>query len=105
MNDWIRKLLGEIRQVLSLPCHEATRLVSRALDERLPFRQRLALGLHLFICLWCRRYRNHLLLLRRAWRHLADRMPPAADASSATLSAPARQRIRAALRKAGSSAP
>ena len=49
-----------------IKCKEASRLMSRAMDEPLPLWQRLALTLHLAICDACRNARRQMRLLRAA---------------------------------------
>ena len=55
-----------------LTCKETTRLVSQGLDRELAFGERVALRLHLAICLGCRRAGSQMRLLRRAVRELAE---------------------------------
>jgi hypothetical protein len=55
-----------------IKCREASRLMSRAMDEPLPLWQRLALGLHLAICDACRNARRQMRLLRVAVARLMD---------------------------------
>jgi hypothetical protein len=45
-------------------CRTVTRLVSDALDRRLPWQTRLLIRLHLFICTRCARFRKQMLFLR-----------------------------------------
>jgi hypothetical protein len=56
-----------------ISCKETTRLVSQGLDRELAFGERVALRLHLAICVGCRRARRQLRFLRRAVRELAAR--------------------------------
>jgi hypothetical protein len=55
-----------------LTCKEATRLVSQGLDRELAFDERVALRLHLAICLGCRRAGAQMGYLRKAVRELAE---------------------------------
>ena len=55
-----------------LSCKETTRLVSQGLDRELAFGERVALRLHLAICLGCRRAGSQMRTLRRAVRELAE---------------------------------
>ncbi|MBI2821952.1 MAG: zf-HC2 domain-containing protein [Acidobacteria bacterium] len=48
-----------------LRCKEATRLISRSMDQPLFWRERLALRLHLAMCRLCRRYQTQLFWLER----------------------------------------
>ncbi len=46
-----------------LSCRDATRLISRRLDEPLARRERWALRLHLLFCYWCRRFAAQVRVL------------------------------------------
>ena len=77
-----------------LSCKEASLLLSKACDQELPWRTRLAVRLHLLYCQGCARLERQLQFLRAAGRRLAqsNTLP-----GGATLSVTARNRIRAAL--------
>jgi hypothetical protein len=55
-----------------ISCKESTRLVSQGLDRELAFGERVALRVHLVICLGCRRAGRQMQFLRRAVRELAE---------------------------------
>lgn len=55
-----------------LSCRQATRLISQSLDEPLPFRRRMALKFHLFMCRFCSRYQKQMILIREAMRSMAE---------------------------------
>jgi hypothetical protein len=55
--------------ILTLSCDRAARLLSDAEDRRLTFVERLALRGHLFVCVWCRRYRAQIRLIDDCVRH------------------------------------
>jgi hypothetical protein len=79
-----------------LSCKEVSLLLSKACDQELPWRERLAVRLHLLYCRGCAQFSRHLQFLRTAGRRLAQ-----SDglAGAATLSVTARNRIRAALQR------
>ncbi|TFG83171.1 MAG: zf-HC2 domain-containing protein, partial [Chromatiales bacterium] len=54
-------------------CREISALVSRAMDTRLPFGERVRVRLHLAICSACRQFSRHMQILRRATRQLRQR--------------------------------
>ena len=72
-------------------CKETTVLASRAMDQRLPFSDRMALRLHLAICENCARFNRQLQEMRRLFREAAT------DDHAAGLTAEARQRIATEL--------
>lgn len=49
-------------------CKETSLLASRAMDERLPFADRLALRMHLAICKNCARFNRQLQEMRRLFQ-------------------------------------
>ncbi|HEU4646616.1 MAG TPA: zf-HC2 domain-containing protein [Burkholderiales bacterium] len=55
-----------------ISCNESTRLVSQGLDRELAFGERVALRVHLVICLGCRRAGAQMQFLRKAVRELAE---------------------------------
>jgi len=56
-----------------ISCRETTRLVSQGLDRDLAFGERVALRVHLAICVGCRRAKSQMTFLRRAVRRMAER--------------------------------
>ena len=75
-------------------CRDATELASRAMDERLPLSNRMALRLHLSICENCARFNRQLQEMRRLFRE-----ETAANGDAAGLAPEARQRIETELQK------
>ena len=56
-------------------CKEVTALVIAREDRALPFRDRLALRLHMAICAACPTFERQVVIMRDAmkqWRHLDD---------------------------------
>lgn len=52
-----------------LNCEKASQLASRAMDEKLSFRQNMALKLHLLLCRSCSNFTQQLNFLREVSRH------------------------------------
>lgn len=81
------------------PCKAMAPLMSQSLERQLSWRERATLQLHLWVCVWCVWYLEHLHVLRET---IGARAAQTADddiSSSLTLSDEARQRIRAALER------
>lgn len=51
-----------------LSCKETSLLVSQSLDQRLAWRERIALHMHLLVCDACRTFENQVAFLRTAAR-------------------------------------
>ena len=49
-----------------MKCREAAQLISRGMDERLPWSRRFALRLHLALCDACTNFSRQVRLLRAA---------------------------------------
>jgi hypothetical protein len=77
-----------------LDCKHATQLASRALDRRLPIRQRVALRLHLLMCDACTQFVRQLQLMRKALAQLGRYVE---HDSSVKLSHQAHERIAQAV--------
>ena len=96
--SWIRnakKALMEGLINLSPSCNTAVRLQSEAFLRKLRPTQRAGLGIHLFLCSWCRRYRAQIKKLRE----VSLRQEHRDDESSAggTLSPEAKKRIQRSM--------
>jgi hypothetical protein len=77
-------------------CREVVRLASQGLERELPLSMRFKLWAHNLMCCWCQRYMQQLRYLRKT----ARAFPEQAGASSrAALSAAARHRLKAVLRR------
>ena len=61
-----------IPRTMKINCKEASRLISRAMDEPLPLWQRVKLRLHLAICDACANFNRNVQVLRRAVTRLID---------------------------------
>ncbi len=75
-------------------CKETTELVSRAMDQRLPFADRMAMRLHLSMCKNCARFNRQLQAMRSQFR-----LETSANDDAPGLTAEARQRITTELHK------
>ena len=75
-------------------CKETTELASRAMDERLPLPERVAMRLHLAVCNNCARFAQQLQEMRRQFR-----VETATNDDVSGLTPDARQRIANELQK------
>jgi Putative zinc-finger len=57
---------------LKLTCKEASRLLSQAMEQKLPLWEQARLRLHLLACDACSNFSRQLQLLRRAIARLID---------------------------------
>jgi hypothetical protein len=76
-------------------CQQTVETISQSMERRLSLNERIKLKLHLWICVWCQWYMEHLLLIRDASRAQAAKAPDVM--TNATLSNEARERIRRRL--------
>lgn len=77
-------------RILLISCRDATQLISKSLDTKLPFSKSIILKVHLLICKICTRYALQLRKMRSAfqtYQHLEGD-------HSAHLSSEARMRIQ-----------
>lgn len=80
-----------------LNCRQVTRLVSQSMDAKLRWYQWLGMRIHLLYCVWCQRYVSQVRFLHKACKQ----MGPEPEASpSHTLSAEAKDKMRARLQEA-----
>lgn len=57
---------------MKINCKEASRLLSQAMDQKLPLWDRVRLRLHLAACDACANFSRQLQILRRALARLLD---------------------------------
>ena len=50
-------------------CKDVSELLSKSMDRSLPFYQRMLMRLHLLMCKYCSRVKEHFEALRKASRH------------------------------------
>ena len=92
------KLKHSIRYWLlrTLPaCQQTVETISQSMERSLTPSERFKVKLHLWICVWCQWYIEHLHLIRNSARAQANEAPDLM--TSATLSNEARERIRRRL--------
>ena len=92
------KLKHAIRYWLlrTLPtCHQTVETISQSMERPLTSGESFKLKLHVWICVWCQWYMEHLQIIRDTSRTKADKAPDLM--TSATLSNDARERIRRRL--------
>ena len=73
-----------------LNCKQTSLLVSQSLDRRLTWRERMAVRMHLWICVYCRRFVQQLTLIRQ---QMARWQQQAAEQPDIILTQAARERI------------
>lgn len=76
-------------------CQQTVETISQSMERPLTFGESFKLKLHLWICVWCQWYMEHLQVIRDASRTKAEDAPELM--TSATLSNEARERIRRRL--------
>ena len=86
------KMIMRLMNQILPSCKEVSYLTSQAMDESLPWRKRLALRMHLRMCIWCRRSAEQLELMRNLARSQAH-----SESEQTRLSSDARKRIAESL--------
>ena len=81
-----------------LPAGKQTvELISQSMERPLTLRERVLLKFHLWLCMWCQRYLEHLQLMRDALRVQENENDEAEVSPTTGLSDEARERIRRSL--------
>lgn len=78
-------------------CKQTVATISESLERPLTLRERITLKLHLWICVWCAWYLEHLHILREAVALRSAKVVEGEPKSGPTLSTEARERINRAL--------
>ena len=77
-------------------CDEVSQKVSESMDRALPFHQQIMIRFHFSMCKYCVRFRDQLLLIRKAIRH-EEEIGEAHRPPETSFSGP-RERIKQTLR-------
>src|SRR5438552_18808459 len=77
-------------------CPEVTRILSLGMDKQLSLMMRMKLRIHYLMCSFCERYMKQLKYIREVSREFPEKIGEVSDAS---LSADAKERMKAALRE------
>ena len=94
--DWIILIKGVRMKHWMFNCNEVSQKVSESMDRVLPFHQQMMIRIHLQMCRYCARFRDQLLLIRKAIRTEGDSDKELKSPES-SFSEP-RERIKQALR-------
>jgi len=86
-----------IRKVLTLRCHESSRILSEASDGELSFIDKLALWGHLLVCGPCRKYQKQLHKLRSLIENAMKRIESEEDLFKSRLSDDAKAKMQAVV--------
>src|SRR5882724_9172789 len=78
-------------------CKQTVKVISESMERKLSLRERVTVKLHLWICLWCVWYLEHLQLMRDMIRSKALQEPNLESSSLPPLSPEARQRMKLSL--------
>jgi hypothetical protein len=95
-SGWYERIKHAIRFWLLrrlLPCKQAVEVISQSFERRLSLRERVTLKLHLWVCVWCQWYLEHLAIMRNSLRQKGAETPEMDFPSAPTLSLEARERI------------
>jgi hypothetical protein len=77
-------------------CPEVVRILSLGMDKQLSLMMRMKLRIHYLMCSFCERYMKQLKYIRQVSREFPEKIDEVSDAS---LSADAKEQIKAALRR------
>jgi hypothetical protein len=97
--NWYEKTKHAVRFWLlrRLPaCKQTVEIISQSMERPLTLRERVLLKLHLWVCMWCLWYMEHLQLMRDALR-LQENETDVDVSTTTRLSDEARERIRRSL--------
>jgi hypothetical protein len=73
-------------------CKQTVQVISESMERTLSWRERVLVKLHLWVCMWCQWYLEHLQLLHTSLRTAAE--SDSTISTSPGLSAEARERIK-----------
>jgi hypothetical protein len=77
-------------------CPEVVRILSLGMDKELSLMMRIKLRIHYLMCSFCERYMKQLKYIRQTSREFPEKI---GEVSAASLSADAKEQMKAALRQ------
>src|SRR5215207_7451784 len=78
-------------------CKHTVELISQSMERPLTMRERVLLKLHLWVCMWCQWYLEHLHIMRNALRLKKNENDDVDGSTTTRLSDEARERMRRSL--------
>jgi len=81
------------------PCQQTVQVISQSMERELTLSERVLLKLHLWVCMWCQWYMEHLELMRSSLRAEGYETPDAKLELATVLSDDARERIKQSLKE------
>lgn len=95
--NWLSAKIVEFIAAVTPKCTEVSRLLSEGMDHALPWWMRLKLRIHFLMCTYCKRYGEHLRILRNSGHHFCEH---GEEVSREQMPPGTRERIKQVLRDA-----
>lgn len=81
-------------------CRETVALISKSMEQPLTLRERFLVKVHLWICMWCQWYMEHLQTIRNTLRAQATEPPESNFGTAPGLTDDAKERLKQRLSNA-----
>lgn len=101
ITTWYEKTKHAVRYWLlrKLPtCKRTVEVISNSFERPLTLRERVVLKIHLWVCVWCVWYLEHLQKIKTTLRAQGEKAPEMDFPGSPVLSTEARDRMKQMLR-------
>lgn len=93
------KIIKPVTDLLTPPCEDITRLISKSLDTRLTFREKWQVRIHIIGCKLCHMYQKQLMAMDRMFRKSAEIFKKDQGSSGEGLSKEAYHKIKSEMDK------
>jgi hypothetical protein len=93
--NWFSRKLLLALSTWTPKCNEMTHLISKEMDDPLPWPTSFKMQVHYLICCYCKRYKGNLYYVRYILQRFQDRL---GELSTVTLPLDTKQRIKQILR-------
>lgn len=93
------KIIKPVTDLLTPPCEDITRLISKSLDTRLSIREKWQVRIHIIGCKLCHRYQKQLAAMDRMFKKSAAIFKTDHENAGEGLSEEAYQRIKTEMDK------
>ena len=92
-------IIKPVTDLLTPPCEDITRLISKSLDTRLTFREKWQIRIHILGCKLCHRYQKQIMAMDRMLKKSVALFKNEEESQGEGLSKEAYQKIKSEMDK------
>lgn len=91
------KIIKPVTDMLTPPCEDITRLISKSMDSKLTLRERIQVRIHILGCILCHRYQEQLMKIKKTLKKSVNAFQNDENEKKETLSPESYNRIKSSI--------